>query len=177
MGQAKRLGPGILAAGAGLAALAGAWFFLSAPDRSGIASGTERATIQHVVDGDTVYVLLDGQRTKVRLLNVDAPEIPHPGKPGECFGEDAAAYLAQKLPEGSEVELEFDVERFDSYDRTLAGVTYKGEFVNESLVASGHATAMKVEPNDKFYGAMRAAQKKAERSNAGMYDPANGCRG
>lgn len=176
MGQAKRLGAGIVAAGACLAAVAGVWLVLSAPDRSGTASGGERATIQHVVDGDTVYVLLGGQRTKVRLLNVDAPEIPHPGKPGECYGQEAAAYLAQKLPAGSEVELEFDVERFDRYDRTLAGVTYKGEFVNETLVASGHATAMKVEPNDKFYGAMRAAQKKAERANAGMFDPANGCR-
>ena len=176
MGKAKRLGPGILAVGACLAALAGVWLFLSAQDRLGAVPGAEQATVQHVVDGDTVYVLLDGQRTKVRLLNVDAPEIPHPGKPGECYGEEAAAYLAQKLPEGSEVELEFDVERFDGYDRTLAGVTYKGEFVNESLVASGHATAMKVEPNVRFYGALRAAQKKAERANAGMFDPANGCR-
>ena len=129
-----------------------------------------------MVDGDTVYVLLDGKRTKVRLLNVDAPEIPHPGKPGECFGEEATRFLEQKLPEGSKVQLEFDVERFDRYDRTLAGITYKGEFINETLVSSGHATAMKVNPNVKFYESMRSAQKKAERAKAGLFDPANGCR-
>lgn len=174
MGKAKRFGLVILAAGVCLAALAAAWFFL--PKQNHPEPETEQATIQHVVDGDTVYVMLDGKRTRVRLLNVDAPEIPHPGKPGECFGEEATRFLAQKLPEGSKVQLEFDVERFDRYGRTLAGITYQGEFISETLVSSGHATAMKVNPNVKFYESMRAAQKKAERASTGLFDPANGCR-
>lgn len=175
MGKAKRSSLAALAAAAGLTALVCVWLFLPAQDRPGAEPESEQATIQHVVDGDTVYVLLEGKRTKVRLLNVDAPEIPHPGKPGECFGEEATRFLEQKLPEGSKVQLEFDVERFDRYDRTLAGITYKGEFINETLVASGHATAMKVNPNVKFYESLSSAQKKAERAKVGLFDPANGC--
>ena len=176
MGTARHLGRNILVAGVCLAALVGVWLFLPVQDRPGAEPEGEQATSQHVVDGDTVYVLLEGKRTKVRLLNVDAPEIPHPGKPGECFGEEATRFLAQKLPEGSKVQLEFDVERFDRYGRTLAGITYQGEFISETLVSSGHATAMKVNPNVKFYEPMRTAQKKAERAKAGLFDPANGCR-
>lgn len=133
------------------------------------------ATVQHVVDGDTVYLMLDGERTKVRLLNVDAPEIPHPDQPGECFGLQAAEFLAKKLPNGSEVELEFDAERLDQYGRTLAALSHEGEFINEALVASGHATAMKIEPNVRFYEQLREAQRQAQRIEAGMFDPANGC--
>jgi micrococcal nuclease len=120
--------------------------------------------------------MLDGERTKVRLLNVDAPEIPHSDQPGECFGQQSADFLTKKLPKGSKVDLEFDAERLDQYGRTLAAVSLGGEFINETLVASGHATAMKVEPNVRFYGHLRAAQTQAERSNAGMFDPANVCK-
>lgn len=176
MGKAKRFILGVVVVGACLAALVGVWLFLPVQDRPGAGTEGKQATIQHVVDGDTVYVTLDGKRTKVRLLNVDAPEIPHPGKSGECFGEEATRFLAKKLPEGSKVQLQFDVERFDRYDRALAGITYKGEFINETMVASGHATAMKVEPNVRFYESLRSAQKKAERAKVGLFDPANGCR-
>jgi micrococcal nuclease len=153
--------------------VAGSWLLLRGANED--PTGATHATVQHVVDGDTVYLTLDGERTKVRLLNVDAPEVPHVDQPGECFGPQAAEFLARKLPGGSMVELEFDAERLDQYGRTLAAVSLGGEFINETLVASGHATAMKVEPNIKFYEQLRDAQKQAERDKAGMFDPANGC--
>lgn len=161
--------------------LGGLWLLVPNDDNSregtsGAPVQHESATVQHVVDGDTVYLMLAGERTKVRLLNVDAPEIPHPEQPGECFGPQAANFLAKKLPKGSKVELEFDVEPLDQYGRSLAAVSLGGELINESLVASGHATAMKVEPNVKFYKQLRAAQAQAEQRHAGMFDPANGCR-
>ena len=161
------------------AVLVGTWLLVPKGDSSQKHPGTTvqqtDATVQHVVDGDTVYLMLDGKRTKVRLLNVDAPEIPHPDRPGECFGPQAAEFLAEKLPKGSKVELEYDAEPLDHYGRTLAAVSRGGELINESLVSSGHATAMKVEPNVKFYKQLRAAQTQAERRKVGMFDPANGC--
>lgn len=162
------------------ALLAGTWLLASREEggreeTSGSTGQQASATVQHVVDGDTVYLMLDGERTKVRLLNVDAPEIPHPDQPGECLGLQAAEFLAKKLPKGSKVQLEFDAERLDQYGRTLAAVSRGGELVNESLVSSGYATAMKVEPNAKFYEQLRSAQLQAERSKVGMFDPVNGC--
>lgn len=152
------------------------WWFGGDQSNKPNSESAAKATVQHVVDGDTVYVLVDGQRTKVRLLNVSAPEIAHEDKPAECFGDEATKFLASKLPKGSIVELRYDVERFDRYGRTLAGITYQGEFINESMVSSGHATAMKVNPNIKFYDQIRAAQKTAQRSKLGLFDPKNHCR-
>lgn len=151
------------------------WFSTTQSERPATGS-TTTATVQHVVDGDTVYVLLNGQRTKVRLLNVSAPEIAHEQKPAECFGDEATEFLALKLPKGSKVELDFDIDRFDKYGRTLAGITYKDEFINESLVAGGYATAMKVKPNVKHYEQLRAAQQSAQQAKLGLFAPQNSCR-
>lgn len=153
------------------------WGRFSTPQSERPATGsTATATVQHVVDGDTVYVLLDGKRTKVRLLNVSAPEVAHEQKPAECFGDEATEFLAQKLPKGSKVELDFDIERFDKYGRTLAGITYQDELINESMVATGHATAMRVKPNVKHYEQLKAAQRSAQQAKLGLFDPTNSCR-
>lgn len=152
------------------------WWVTTTPSGKPDSGSSTTATIQHVVDGDTVYVLLDGKRTKVRLLNVSAPEVAHEQKPAECLGNEATAFLTQKLPKGSKVELDFDIERFDKYGRTLAGITYKNEFINESMVASSHATAMKIKPNIKHYEQLRAAQRVAQQSQLGLFDPDNSCR-
>src|SRR4051812_9874016 len=50
------------------------------------------ATVTSVVDGDTIKVRLDsGQTITVRLIGMDTPEIHHPTKPVQCFGQEAAA--------------------------------------------------------------------------------------
>ena len=45
-----------------------------------------RAVMVRVVDGDTVQVKTRSGRElpRIRVLGISAPEIPHPGKPGEC---------------------------------------------------------------------------------------------
>lgn len=178
MSRSRRRGSAVPVLVLCVAVVAGTWLLLPKVnggygDRTGDPDA--RATVQHVVDGDTLYLMLDGERTKVRLLNVDAPEIPRPDQPGECFGRQAAEFLAKKLPKGAEVELQFDAERLDQYGRTLAALSHGGEFINGALVASGHATAMKVEPNVRFYEQLRDAQRQAQQIEAGMFDPANGC--
>lgn len=152
------------------------WWITTAQSEKQESSFATTATVQHVVDGDTVYVLIDSKRTKIRLLNVNAPEVAHEQKPAECFGIEATEFLTEKLPKGSKVKLDFDVERFDKYGRTLAGITYQDEFINESMVVTGHATAMKVKPNVKHYEQLRAAQQVAQKAKLGQFDPANSCR-
>lgn len=132
------------------------------------------ATVQHVVDGDTPYVLLEGTGTKVRLLKVDAPEVAHGDRPGQCFGESASDFLARQLPKGTTVQLFFDVERHDPYVGTLAAVTRKGEFINESLMVTDHAKAMKAQQKVKYCDQLRAAQRQFQRKTVGIFDPATG---
>lgn len=86
---------------------------------------TVSGTVERVVDGDTVRVVVDGQREdiSVRLIGIDTPETVAPGRPVECFGPEASAF-AEQILDGSRVLLEFDPTQgeTDRFDRTLAYV-------------------------------------------------------
>jgi len=56
--------------------------------------------VSRVLDGDTLDILAvdrDRPTTRVRLLGIDAPEIPHRNKPGMPFGGDAATWARDHL--------------------------------------------------------------------------------
>ena len=75
-------------------------------------------TCTRVVDGDTIVVKGIG---KIRLIGVDTPETKHPRKPVEYFGKEASAFT-KRMVEGKNVRLEYDWQRKDKYNRTLAYV-------------------------------------------------------
>ena len=49
----------------------------------------DTVVVNRVIDGDTIDVDIDGENTRVRLLNIDTPEIGHNGEPSECLAEEA----------------------------------------------------------------------------------------
>ncbi len=52
------------------------------------------AKVERVSDWDTVTAISSNQtKLRIRLLGIDAPEIPHGEKPGQPFGEEARDYL------------------------------------------------------------------------------------
>jgi micrococcal nuclease len=114
-------------------------------------TGAGAATIDHVVDGDTVRVRFPGRRgtESVRLIGIDTPETHGPGGLRECFGQEAAARTARLLPEGTEVRLVRDEEARDRYGRLLAYVYRSSDdlFVNLSLARDGYAAALSFAPN------------------------------
>ena len=58
-------------------------------------SRTLVAKVERVSDGDTITALTsEGTKLRIRLLGIDAPEIPHGKKPGQPYGEEARDYLA-----------------------------------------------------------------------------------
>ena len=73
-----------------------------------VPDGSERATVERVVDGDTVIVDLDGERERLRLIGVDTTETVAPGRPVDCFGPEASAWTTEALPAGATVWLEAD---------------------------------------------------------------------
>lgn len=140
------------------------------------SSTTTSATVIRVIDGDTVDVSLEGTETRVRLLNVDTPETKHPNKNVQCLGPEATTFLEGKLPEGTSVTLEYDVEKTDKFGRTLAGVFLSdGEFVNEEIARAGLGTAVVFEPNSKFYQRVLNAQNSAANSGVGLFDSNVAC--
>ncbi|WP_456786209.1 thermonuclease family protein [Cellulomonas sp. P5_C5] len=133
------------------------------------------AVVVRVVDGDTVDVRGEEGISRVRLLNVDAPETVDPSKSVECLGPEASARLHELLPEGTQVTLRHDVEPTDRYGRELAGVFVGDQFVNASLARSGLAAAVVVGENDRFYDAVLAAQEEARAEGIGLFADSVAC--
>jgi micrococcal nuclease len=148
------------------------------PERSPSTASAEGtpAVVERVVDGDTLIVDLDGERARVRLLNVDAPESVAEDRPIECLGPEASAYLKRLLEPGDEVTLAYDVERFDRYDRMLAAAfTPDGRNVSVEIARAGLAEAITVGPNDRFRPDVQAAMEEAQRADRGLWDPDGAC--
>lgn len=132
-------------------------------------NGRVSATVERTVDGDTfIAQLADGSRERVRMLLIDTPETKKEGTPVQPFGPEASEY-SKKLLTGREVELEFDQEQRDQYDRMLAYVYLDGESVNEKLLEQGLARVVVYKPNDKYVKAFRELQAEAKSKKIGVW--------
>ena len=64
-------------------------FFLLTPSAAA-APRTVVATVERVSDGDTLIAITENQtKLRIRLLGIDAPEIPHGKKMGQAYGLEA----------------------------------------------------------------------------------------
>ena len=134
------------------------------------------ATVERVVDGDTIVVELQGQRERVRLLGIDTPESVAEDRPDQCYGAEAGAYLTDLLPVGTDVALVRDVEPRDQYDRLLAYVVRTDDqlFVNLDLVDRGFAATLVYPPNDHYADVLRQAERAAVAAGAGLWGVCGG---
>jgi len=94
----------------------------------------EQATVENVIDGDTIDVLIGGERQRVRYYGIDAPE-----EGDNCY--DEATERNRELL-GTTVRLEADARNEDKYGRLLRYVfTNDGTSVDAALVSEGLAKA------------------------------------
>ena len=131
------------------------------------AHGTS-VQVTHVIDGDTIGVVLRGEEKDIRLIGVDTPETVHPTEPDGCFGAQASAFTKSIL-ESKDVVLEFDVEKHDFYGRTLAYVWTGSTLFNETLLRRGFAQVSTYPPNVKYVNRFVSAQRKAHRHALGLW--------
>jgi micrococcal nuclease len=136
-------------------------------DQAGGYDATVRVT--RVVDGDTIRIspAVDGTE-EVRLIGVDTPETKEPGCEVQPYGPDASEFTAREL-QGEEVDLEFDEEREDRYDRLLAYVHKDKEMFNETLLEEGYAQVYIVDPNDEYEDRFEEAQAEAQQAGRGIW--------
>lgn len=133
-------------------------------------------TVERVVDGDTLDATVAGKSTRIRLLNIDTPEVARDGHAGECLADEATAELEELLPVGTGIILDYDVERTDRYGRTLARVTRDdGIDVNRALVKAGLATPVTFGRNGRYRGEMDRAYEAAQAREVGFFDPEQNC--
>ena len=95
------------------------------------AQSAMAATVLSIGDGDSISVLERGQKLKVRLACIDAPETAQ-----TPYGVASRNQLKALLPLGSTVSLR--VQAVDRYGRSVAEVFGKGP-INLAMVQSGQA--------------------------------------
>lgn len=130
-------------------------------------------TVTAVADGDTVTVRMPGYDGPVRLIGIDTPEIDHPGKPGACFGEDAAS-ATRAWVLGRSVRVEPGREQFDRYGRLLARLTpldgpVAGRDLARVIALSGYARELPIAPNVDDAPAIAERVAMAERRGRGLW--------
>jgi micrococcal nuclease len=138
-----------------------------------VPAGAQDAVVVRHVDGDTFWLRGIGTgpvpagRTKIRLLEVDTPEV---SGQVECYGREAARRTAELIPVGSHVRVEADRERRDRYGRVLVYVwTAEGASLEEQLLAGGYARVLYVRPNDRHLDLLRRVEASARERRAGLW--------
>lgn len=137
------------------------------------AGPDELVTVTYVPDGDTVSAVDgDGERVRVRLLGIDAPEVAHDSKAGECGAADARAAL-ERLVLHQKVTLVDDAraDSVDRYGRRLAYVDVAGVDAALHQLKAGYATAWypRSEPRPARHGKYLDAQRAARSAGAGAW--------
>ena len=102
-----------------------------------LSSGTIEAKLQaevaqvlRVEDGDSITVKVDQTKYRIRLAEIDAPELD------QTWGSESKAALQKKL-QNEEVYIEvIDVDR---YSRLVARVFLNGRHINREMIREGHA--------------------------------------
>jgi len=134
------------------------------------------ATVERVVDGDTIIVQAGGKRDRVRLIGIDTPETKKEGTPVQCYGPEASSFTESLLPAGTALHLERDIVARDDYDRLLA-YAYRvddGLFVNLEIVRRGFARPLTIKPNTAHAAELVEAARTAEAGSVGLWGRCTG---
>ena len=147
---------------------------------SGVVAET---VVDSIRDGDTVKIVYNEKVEHLRLIGIDAPEST-PNKRAkkraersQCelavvlnLGLQARNRIAQLIPTGTQLRLEFDVEKRDRFGRLLAYVWLPdGRMANLEMVKSGYAYPMTVPPNLRYRATFMAAFEEARIAQRGLW--------
>jgi micrococcal nuclease len=111
--------------------------------------------VTHIVDGDTYDIMLDGQKTRIRMDGIDAPER------GMDYYKQAKNYLGE-LCENNEIRVE--ITDTDRYGRSIAkSYLPDGRELGHEMVKAGMAWHYK-----KYSDDATLSQLEQEAKNAGI---------
>ena len=135
-------------------ALAGPWALKGCKLPATVMEG---CTVSSVYDGDTLRAECGGEKVKVRLYCIDAPEMGQ--KP---WGRESRDHLRELVPRNSAISLKiYDT---DKYGRRVAEVLKIDENQNALMVKDGHAAVYRTyctRANREYYrGEEQARQGK-----------------
>lgn len=130
-------------------------------------AGTFAGFVTHVSDGDTVTLDANGKTMKIRLADIDAPEVAHGlGERDQPFGQSSKHSLAQ-LVNGKEVVASC---KGRSYEREICRVRIGSTDVSEEQVRRGLAWVYKKYNRDSH---LTQLEQLARQQRAGLWQDAN----
>ena len=125
-----------------------------------LISYTPLGNIQ-VVDGDTIRAEAKGKEIKIRLVEIDAPEINQP------FGAQSKNFLNKLL---HEKDVTLIAQGEDRYGRTLGEIYANGESANALMIKSGFAWVYDIYVKDS---SLYKYQDQAKAENLGLWQAEN----
>ncbi|MGB0561640.1 MAG: thermonuclease family protein [Spirulinaceae cyanobacterium] len=148
----------------GIAVILGVW--LAGCQAQTVRVG-EPVTIQTVLSGQTVEVLLRNEPLTVRLAGIDAPD-----RRQAPWGEQAQTLLTQQLAQSESLYLEPSDPERDRYGRQWGYLWQGDRLINVWLVEQGYALARR-EPTAAHTEQLSHAQDYARMMAAGIWQPEN----
>jgi micrococcal nuclease len=127
----------------------------------GAHAETFSAKVIVVMDGDTVMVLKDGQKLKIRLANIDAPE------KAQAYGKQSRESLLEMV---GKRQVQVESRAIDQYGRTIGLISAEGLDVNREQVRRGMAWEYSHYHTDQTYIAL---QGEAQRAHRGLWSQNN----
>lgn len=123
-----------------------------------------------VVDGDTLKLMIDGEKKNVRLIGIDTPESVHPSAEKNVPEGTLASDHTKELVGSSEVYLEYGTEPQDRYGRPLCYVYLPdGTMLNERILEDGYADVMIVGKNKEYKERFTEIRDEAKAEGRGLW--------
>lgn len=122
-----------------------------------VQAETFNAKVIAVMDGDTVMVLRDGHKVKIRMANIDAPE------KSQEFGQQSRDSLLEMV---GKKQVQIDSQAVDQYGRVVGLIKVDGRDVNQEQVKRGMAWEYSHYHTDKTYIGL---QSEAQQSRRGLW--------
>jgi len=128
--------------------------------------------LERIVDGDTIIVINNDERIRVRMIGIDTPESKKAGTPIEAYSLAATDALEELLEEKNTLCLVEDRvgDKYDTYGRKLSYVfTETGRDINDLMIETGWAeayTRFPMERADEF----EALEAVARQTNLGRWE-------
>ena len=146
--------------------------------KSEIPEGSEEASVERVVDGDTMKLNLKNSNEVItlRLLLVDTPESVKQGVDPQAYAIEASNFAKEVLQVNDTVYIEYDSgSKTDRYGRHLGYLWYYSkennswQMFNKTIIEKGFARVGYIYSQKKHLDTLNEAQDKAKNSKLNIW--------
>ena len=123
-------------------------------------------TLNRCVDGDTVWLNVNNEVKKFRLLGIDTPEVD------QEYGNDASIYVCDMLSRAKKIYIEYDKvgKRVDKYNRELVWIFVDGKLLQSMILNEGLASVKYIYANYMYLDSLYKSESNAKNKRIGIWN-------